>query len=240
MNLGIGLHLTRANSSSFLRQLLGLSPLAYWPLDEASGSTCNDRSGNGRNGTYSNVTLAQSGQNGRTSASFNGTNSKDDVYSAGLSAAFPTTEGTLLLWAKVSGAGVWTDATTRGAFRATSTDGASYITMRRPTDNNLLQLDYYAGAVNKRVSISTSTTAWFHLALSWSVLNDQVIAYYNGIQYGATLTALGTWTNAINVAFIGCSTATPAQVWSGYLQDVILFNRPLSALEVAKVKSFFQ
>lgn len=40
-----------------------LSPLGYWPLDETSGTTANDRSGNARNGTYS-----QSGSGGYTLA----------------------------------------------------------------------------------------------------------------------------------------------------------------------------
>lgn len=37
---------------SLTRQILQDNPVGYWPLDEVSGTTAFDRSGNGRNGTY--------------------------------------------------------------------------------------------------------------------------------------------------------------------------------------------
>lgn len=53
--------ITVAPPGSTLRDLiLGRSPLAYWPLDDVSGSTMTDDSGNGRNGTYGvGVTLGE-------------------------------------------------------------------------------------------------------------------------------------------------------------------------------------
>lgn len=56
----------------------GDSPLYYWPMDETSGTTMTALVG-GVNGTYSNVTLNQSGQVDGGAPSFNGTSSSASV-----------------------------------------------------------------------------------------------------------------------------------------------------------------
>ena len=96
-----------------IKYMLGDDLLAYWMMAEDSGPTGIDSSGNGRDGTYSNVTLGQSGiGDGKTAASFNGTSSNLDVYSAGLSSVFPGDEGSFIIWSKMSSA-VWADSTRR-------------------------------------------------------------------------------------------------------------------------------
>jgi len=54
-----------------------LGPIAYWPMDEQSGTVAVDQSGNGRNGAYTAVTLGQPGMgDGRTAASFDASSAK--------------------------------------------------------------------------------------------------------------------------------------------------------------------
>lgn len=64
--------------------ILADSPVAYWPLNETSGTTATDLSGNGKHGTYSNVTLGASGIDASstdTCADFNGSSSYISVPS---------------------------------------------------------------------------------------------------------------------------------------------------------------
>ena len=61
--------LAGVSGASLSSAILALSPVGYWKLDESSGTTATDSSGNGRNGTYSGTYTLQ-GRNGY--ATFNG------------------------------------------------------------------------------------------------------------------------------------------------------------------------
>lgn len=51
-----------ASPSGYAAQIASLSPIAYWKMDEPTGSVMNDSSGNGRHGTYgARATLGVSG-----------------------------------------------------------------------------------------------------------------------------------------------------------------------------------
>jgi len=76
--------------------------LAYWRLDEGSGTTADDSSGNGRDGTYTNgVTLGSTGAlagDSDTAASFDGSN--DSVQVADDSALRLDGSFTIEFWAR--------------------------------------------------------------------------------------------------------------------------------------------
>jgi hypothetical protein len=65
---------SQVSGSALDAAVLALSPLGYWKLDEPSGTTAVDSSGNGRDGTYSGTyTLANwTGDNGELYADFGG------------------------------------------------------------------------------------------------------------------------------------------------------------------------
>lgn len=222
-------------AQTYTQKVQALSPIAYWPLNESAGPTIQDASGNGRNGTYTNVTLGATGiGDGNTAATYNGTTSKGDVFSASLAAAINGSEGTIMAWGIVNAAGVWTDGATRQLLEIG--DGAgNRLTLQKTTTNNQLALNYRAGAANAQTTITFSGLAFFHLALTWSVAANQVKAYINGAQSGATLTIPGAWGAAPTRAFIGSRTTTPNDVWSGSLAHVAVWNTPLSAAQIANL-----
>lgn len=218
---------------AYTNKLLLLAPIAYWPMAEASGSVALDASGNGRNGAYTAVTLAQTGiGDGRTSASFDGATSYNNVYGASFAGAFNPAEGTLALWCKVSGAGVWTDAATRriASLRA---DASNLVNLQKDTSNNSITTSYVAGGTTKSVSVAASATTFFHFACTWSKSADQFKAYVNGAQVGATQTGLGVWTGALSSTLTNIgATSQPGNVWSGALAHAVVFARACSAAEV--------
>src|SRR3990167_4218733 len=86
----------------YYQRVLNVRPdklVGYWPMWEPSGAVSYDLSGQGNNGAYTAVTLAQRGMgDGRTCPLFNGSNSMNNVYSAGLNSDFNNQELTLMLW----------------------------------------------------------------------------------------------------------------------------------------------
>lgn len=224
------------NNPQYSDLILSLSPLAYWPLSDLSGTAAVELVA-ARNGTYAGVDLAQA-QAPYVAPLFGGSGDSCNIYSAGLAGAFSAAAGSISIWAKVYDAGVWTD----GAYRNLITfyvDGSNSISIQRSSTNGRVSWFYIAGGTQEqRNKESLSTTAWVHLALTWSVADDKVIAYYNGAQEGATMTTLGTWAGALsnNNTAIGCFRVTTAlQVWNGWLAHAALWTRALTAAEVANL-----
>lgn len=221
---------------TYISKILGMNPLAFWPMNEASGTACKDISGSGYNGTYSNVTLAQPGiGDGATSASFNGTNSSANVFSAGLAGAINDQEYTIMMWAKVSGAGVWTDgAQRRMCFFGFGADPSNdHFYLRKNTTNNQLRLGRAGTALpHKSIDHTISTTSWFHIGMTCSKANDRLKLFINGSQSGSTLDTLQEILNTLTVALLGCYSG--AFYWSGYLGRAALFDRELSGAEMSR------
>lgn len=224
---------------TYSQKVAALGPLAYWPLAEASGTTINDESGNGRNGVYSaaGITLGQAGiGDGRTAASFNGSTGTGNIHSASFAGAFNGQEGTAALWFKVA-AGVWTDGAIRKCLHLFA-DANNRVLMQKTGTNNQLSISYIAGATNETISFVTAgPTTWQHFAVTWSKAADQVKLYVNGAQQGATATSLGTFAGALTAANqrISGTNATPTEPWSGQIAHVAVWNTPLSAVQIASL-----
>lgn len=224
-----------ADTLAYTNKVIALSPIAYWPMAESSGLTALDASGNGRNGTYSAVTLGQTGiGDGRTAALFS--SSYVNIYSASLEGALSVAEGTLSVWFQFQSAGIWTDAAAR-QFIQIRTDANNLVALRRTSTNNQLQSQYVAGGTSKTVNITSvgGSVAWNHFALTWSKSADQMIAYINGAQSGAIQTGLGVWAGALSstLCLIGASTQTPGSPMSGLLAHAAVWASPLSAAQIA-------
>jgi hypothetical protein len=225
-----------ASNLAYTNKVKALSPIAYWPLADTSGTTATDESGNGRNGTYTATTLGQTGiGDGRTAASLDGSTSFVNMFSASLQAAFGSAEGTFAAWARVANAGVWTDAAQRRVIRFAA-DANNAVAMYRSTTNNTFSWQYVAGGTTlTRSKAALSTTDWFHIALTWSKTNNQAIAYFNGAQEGAILTGLGVWAGnlASSTTLVGATSQTPGGVWNGNLAHAAIWASALSAAQIA-------
>lgn len=222
--------------SAYSLKVLNISGLiAHWPNDELVGVTAGDLSGHGRNGIYTGVTLEQTGiGDGKTAASYNGTTSYTNVYSTSLRDAFSPLAGTVMVWAKVSAVGVWTDGIDRRIINlSVNSSNRVYIT-KNPSANSLTLL-YAAGGTAKSRTLTISSIGWNCFVITWDKAVDEVKAYLNGVQQGVTLTALGTWAGVLasTTTLIGASATTPTLLWSGLEAHVALWNRALSDAEVA-------
>lgn len=258
LGLGLGLDRIRNKSSAVapvpptfsqnITALFGANLLSYLKLDETSGATAADASGNSRTGAYNNVTLNNTALptalTGNAPLWDNADIEYVNWYTASLAAAFSGAAGTLAGFAKVYDANVWTDATSR-YFAFIRADANNIIYAGRTATNNQVRFQYTA-TTNKFVQATSlnGSLGWFFWALTWDInagVSGEVKAYLNGAQVGTTQTSLGTWAGApaSTTTLIGNSTQGNAnngvKGWQGH---VFLLNRAATAAEILQVNTW--
>ena len=223
-----------AGEIPYIDRALACSPILYYPMNETAGAAAVNAGtlGTAANGAYTGVTLnSTTGPDGINGAPyFDGANDYLDAYSAALAAAFSGTEGSLLIWARVANAGVWSDGILRSAatFRA---DAGNYARIEKSTVANRRRWIYTANAdVDFANQDSVSDTGWACYALTWSDSADQAVAYIKGAAAAAAMTPIGTWAGALdpNRTLIGADTKAPANVFHGWLAHCMAFDYVLT------------
>lgn len=192
------------------------------------------RSDGAQNGAYTGVTLGQPGiGDGRTAPLFDGANDYNNIYTVALAGAFNGAEGTLMMWHRVSAAGVWADGSLDVGIYLRA-NGNNQVYFQKLVAVNTFEIKYVAGGVGITRNPITSTTAWFQVAITWSALANIAQAYFNGIPFGLP-GAVGVWAGALSVGNtrIGAFDAVPNFPWNGLLAHCAVWARPLVAAEVA-------
>lgn len=245
LQLGIGAPMVF--NSEYYQDLLRLDRpnlIALWPQTESVGTAALNFEGNTlKNGIYTGVTLDNAKfLTGEPTPLFDGVNDFNNIHSAQLNTDFNNAEGTAIIWLQVFNVGVWTDATVRRGLYMQA-DASNRIFLGRSSNANDANLAYRAGGVNLQTTISgMTTTDPFMLAITWSVANDEVIAYLDGQQSGAILNGLGVWAGALDAAgtLIGAQSTGPTFIWNGWLSYGGLWSTPLSAnaIEHAYARAF--
>lgn len=221
----------------YANAVLATSPIAFWKLNEGSGSTIVDSSGNGYNGTYTGVTWDGTLSPVNEPVPYwDGVNDYGDVYSAGLSSAIDLNEGFMQIWVKVDSA-FWTDGLNHYLFSFWA-DVNNRVQLIKTSTNNTLQARRVGGGTSQGAAIgSLSYTDWFSFAMSWSVTGDALKAYINGVQVGTTKTGLATASGPLlsTASQIGSLNTSPSTPHAGYLANPTLWNKPADADMIALV-----
>lgn len=224
----------------YSRRVRATGPIAYFPLWESSGTDILDQIDPNQNGTYTGVTLGQTGiGDGKTCPLFDGANDYGDINTATLIAAFNAAEGSAMAWIKVSGAGVWTDGQQRYILNLKA-DANNQLFLRKlggANDDKLSWVYEANNTIETVISGSLSTTAWQMMMLTWSKTGDAVKAYLyeagSGGQVGSTQTGLGTWSGALVLLMIGAQTTVPDNPSDGYLAHVTIWDSALDVTTIA-------
>jgi len=220
----------------YYQKVLEHGPIAYWRLYEESGTVAADLVNSAQNGAYTGVTLAQPGiGDGRTCPLFDGAASIIDAHTATLAGAFNSATGAVIAWMRVSAAGIWTDGNAHYVCLL-YVDAGNYVVLNKHTVNGQFVYSYRANAVSETVVESgISTTDWTCVGITWDKTGSgNAIAYRDGAQVGAAQNIAQVWAGALTTATVGASPG-PANVWSGRLAHVALFDRALSAGEMAEI-----
>ena len=238
--LGAALHVALGGESivSYLARLPDL--IAYWPMDDPSGSVARALPLATFNGANTGAVINQPAPAPLLKAyTFDGSNDVLNVYTAALASAWDETTLTLLAFAKVSGAGVWTDSANRWIAQL-SADSDNRIVLGKSSGANTLScIVEYGNAGRFANKAALNPVDFFMAAVTVDTGANQAKFYYNGVQADSTMTSLGTWGGGLGLTLnnIGAETTGPAKVWDGDICHVALYNRvftPAQVLEAAQ------
>jgi prepilin-type N-terminal cleavage/methylation domain-containing protein len=198
--------------------------VGWWPFEEGSGSTTADASGNGNNGTWSgtpigsNNTYYAGGKIGNYSGDFDG--ATDYMNATSTASLSSLSQLTVSAWVEKTGAG---SSDPRGTIVALGNN--TYLDICNSI-HPLFEIDTTA-PVNVQLGTCASTGVWANYVGTYN--GSVALLYMNGVQI-ATGNQTGTVANftSINVG----RRYTNAMYTDGFIDDVRVYNRALSASEV--------
>lgn len=166
--------------STYEDEVLADSPLFYYRLEETSGATVSDESGNNNDGTVNGADLNVSGPSGLGSAaSFDGTDDSLTTIEVG-----STQQLTVEVWAKVaSGAGDGLSTILFGQRNAASS--AHLILCYVNSDGTLEVLHRNATSGSGGTITSTATIdddVWHHVVATFDVAGNSAVMYIDDTQ----------------------------------------------------------
>lgn len=239
----------RALSASEISELYnaGTPPITYigdiaghWKLDETSGSTIADSSGNSLNGTWSDGVNADVAEETvaapvTTGLHFDGSNDVINIPDPGAGSALDAEPGSALTLA------AWVYADTLSGYNNIITKGGSNYMMQ--VQGNKLILSYYGGGAWHDYASTGSvitTGQWHHVAITEDNLGSAggVKLYVDGSEVNGSY-IVGTGAGAPNTSdanlYIGSEGGT--HFWDGMIDDVRIYQRELSASDISDLYS---
>jgi hypothetical protein len=194
--------------------------VAAYGFEETTGAVL-DSSGNNFTGTITGATRSATGQFGR-SMSFDGTGDWVAVPDA---AALDLTAGLTLE--------AWVNPTNVGYYRtiiAKTTNGLP-VNYYLSLSNGTLTFGFFNGAWREhRASVGPALNVWSHVAATFNDAANQVVLYLNGT---AVLTSAETTSLTVNADQLRIGIGFPDEAFAGRIDEVRVYNRALTAAEVA-------
>ena len=206
------------------------SLIGHWKLDETSGTTAADSSGNGNDGTMTGgLDAGTDSVTGKinTALNFDG----DDEINISNSNILEPTLFTVAAW--VRPVDVDSPLETQGIYKGAGGNGND-VSHRMIANNNVagrveFRCDNNAsGAHLVTVNGVLSDNTWTHLAMTWD--GTQITGYVDGISVGSDAVGPGCGYTNSDGAQIGDAPGT--QQFNGDIDDVRLYDRALSAAEI--------
>ena len=220
-------------ADSYRDVVLADNPTGFWPLDETSGTTANDLSGNDLDGTYQRSEMV----GGRTWMDF----------------ASPDHTGTTSDWVSVPADAVLSGHA--GASGAWSFDGWFYddgvsgtrmmLSVSSPTTYEVFVYRSSGGSIivdvtqsNGTSITSTSVTApasgqWYHFAYTYDRAAAVAVVYLDGVEVGSDTTMSGESSYTGLIWRIGGRGDDSGDRWDGSISHLAIYDTALSAGRVA-------
>jgi hypothetical protein len=221
------------SEASYPTAVLANNPVAYYRMDDSSGTTMMDASTNGHNGTYgTSVTLGVPGliaSSGDTAGSFpGGTPSSAKVATVSGSAPFQPTTVSLEAWISESAAPTATeDIVTYG----TTTGSALSYSIRLTSANILVAVvTTSSGTIQATGTTALSTGTGYDVVAGYD--GDDVFLYVNGELQAATSASGAIVYGTTNALSIGGMTGSGRTGFAGTIDEVAVYGSALDAIKV--------
>lgn len=214
------------------------------PFTDATGTTAQDAGTLDNDAGYlGGVALGASGiGDGSKSILLDGSTGRVNALpgGTGLATDLNWQEFTFSLYAALSNADVGSDGSADYLLQVLVNAQNQIIVRKAATPNNTISWIVVAGNVTKSISVTiTPDAAFHHYALTFSLANDQMIAYIDGAQVGTMQTGLGTWVGTPTVITIGSQNVAGATPWNGRLAYARLDDVALTDPEVLSLGTPF-
>lgn len=217
------------NGSSFNKGLKG-----YWKLDDASGTSAQDSSGNGNTGTLTN---GPTWVNGKYSSAISFSGVSDYMNLGDINTLDGLSALSVSMWIKP------TNLTNglRGIITKWDVNNASWF-----IGNNNSEISVYLTSIPNNYSNYVTTTnaglqtnIWYNLIVSYNGSTQTVNIYLNGVKLNTSLTGTipSTLTSVTQSVLIGKQGAANYE-FSGQIDDVRIFNRSLSVEEITALYNY--
>lgn len=207
-------------------------PVGWWKMDEGSGLTANDSSGNGYTGTISDATaLWRSGKYGNA-IKFDGYTSDDYINIPDNDVFSPVTTGAFTVEAWVN-----MQALTDDSYFVNKRSGSNYEWYLGITDTKFFQgiinnpdgTSYMGTGYN--MSATWQANTWYHLAFTFDNSVPLMKLYLNGKLVSTDTDTSGTYANGTAPVRIGCD-YSGINCSDSLIDDVKIYNYPRSASQI--------
>jgi len=226
-------------------------------MDECTGSTAYDASGNGNNGTIYPVTLGNTATgtcasgtttemwNDGTSGKFNsslGFDGTDDYVQKSSPSGLSSTDGALGAWVNVTS--LPTDyGVITGVFENSADADQIYIGALNVSSTLRFVIVRRTAATTRAVAYTNNSFtlgAWYHVTATGGTGGD--VLYINGIPQSLTYSSGASsaeWTSAITNSYFMAGArqfnSTPEKYLNGLIDDVRIYNYALTANQVKNI-----
>jgi outer membrane protein assembly factor BamB len=210
--------------------------VSHWKFDEGTGTTAYNSAGS-NNGTIAGNPVWVTGRVGAYALDFDGTG---DYVNVGNNSSLDVNAFTISAWVYRAQSGK-NGQTIVDKSRLTSSNGG-YTLALNASDKVLVYLaDGPAPSPMFITSNSFPANTWVHVAATFNggtVSSGDVKVYFNAVEQTGTETNYGTSlkssTRDVYIGTYDASTGTTGK-WNGVIDDVRIYNRALSAMEVEQI-----
>lgn len=195
--------------------------VGHWTFDEGSGTTAYDRSGNGNNGTLTNGPIWTTGQLGGA-LSFDGVNDFVDMGDVlDLSPDY-----TIVAW--------FNSNSLLGAQRIVFKDSPYALSLNDGGSGRLRHFNRsQSSIITDGIPAQIATGVYYHAVASFDSASHIRVLYVNGVVSRQTSGVVGVTANTATPFRIGGSGS--GYFFNGQIDDVRIYNRALSASEIAEL-----
>lgn len=202
--------------------------LAYWPLNESSGSTAHDHSGNENHGTINDggdsTVPGATGILGGEAYSFDGSNDYVDIGYSGS----PYSDWTVSLWVNHND---WSTSERQGSLAVGENRSSKPLNWDRDGSN---QFSHYRGeAAGQVMSVNSVSGGWHHVIVTQRRIDSSTVdlkMYWDGEKVDET-TGDYEDMDLSKYIYIGWNSSSGTE-WKGKVSEVRIYDRPLTKSEI--------